>query len=169
MRARLYWIDTTLPGRLAIAARPLGGGELDAAIADCRSDGVDGIVRLLEPHEVHELKLAAQPDACARHGITLDDFPIPDRGVPANATKAAALARRLRDEIAAGRSILIHCRAGIGRSALIAAAVLVAAGVDQGAAFERIRAARHVTVPDTDAQRHWVDDHAALLRAAPEY
>ncbi|BCW88209.1 hypothetical protein sos41_13470 [Alphaproteobacteria bacterium SO-S41] len=161
MRARLYWIDTPLSGRLAIAPRPLGGDDLDAAIADCRSDGVDRIVRLLEPHEIHELKLAAQASACARHDIQLDDFPIPDRGVPANAIKAAALARRLRDEIAAGKAVLIHCRAGIGRSALIAAAVLVAAGVDPNTAFERIHTARHVTVPDTDAQRLWVVEHMA--------
>lgn len=167
MRARLYWIDAAFPGRLAIAARPQGGDNLDTAIADCRADGVDRIVRLLEPHEIHELQLVAQAPTCTRHGILLQDFPIPDRGVPANAMKAAALAQALRADIFDGQSVLIHCRAGIGRSALLAAAVLVATGLDPDTAFDRIRTARGVTVPDTDAQRAWIGEHAALLKGAP--
>ena len=55
----------------------------------------------------------------------------------------------------------IHCRAGIGRSSLIAACVLVRAGHDVNSAFDTIAKARGVEVPDTEAQRAWVSTFLA--------
>jgi protein-tyrosine phosphatase len=62
------------------------------------------------------------------------------------------LAAGLRD----GRSIAIHCRAGIGRSSVIAACALIAFGVEAEQALALIKSCRGLNVPDTDAQRDWV-------------
>jgi protein-tyrosine phosphatase len=51
----------------------------------------------------------------------------------------------------------VHCRAGIGRSSLIAACVLVLLGLAPAMAFDRIGKARGLKVPDTEGQRDWVD------------
>lgn len=61
-------------------------------------------------------------------------------------------------ELVAGRSIAIHCRAGIGRASLVAAAVLRMLGVSGEEALARISASRGLAVPDTEAQRQWVID-----------
>ncbi|MGJ5045889.1 protein-tyrosine phosphatase family protein [Bradyrhizobium oligotrophicum] len=82
-------------------------------------------------------------------------FPIPDRGLP-ETRSAAQLAGDLAARLTDGARVLVHCRAGIGRSSVIAACVMIRLGVDAAEALERIAAARGVGVPDTEAQRIWV-------------
>jgi hypothetical protein len=48
---------------------------------------------------------------------------------------------------------------------LVAAAVLIAAGVDPDAAVQRVSAARGRPVPETPAQRRWLDEFAGELLA----
>ena len=83
-------------------------------------------------------------------------FPIPDRGVPRSGREAAALARTLAARLGEGKAVAVHCRAGIGRSSLIAACTLVCSGSDPDTAFDSIGKARGLRVPDTDGQRDWV-------------
>lgn len=83
-------------------------------------------------------------------------FPIPDRGLPASLRDATVLARTLAQQLRDGRAVAIHCRAGIGRSSLVAAAVLVVCGATADDALRSIAAARGTDVPDTLAQRQWV-------------
>ena len=83
-------------------------------------------------------------------------FPIPDRGVPRSGREAAALARTLAARLGEGKAVAIHCRAGIGRSSLVAACALVCSGSDPETAFDSITKARGLLVPDTDGQREWV-------------
>jgi len=62
----------------------------------------------------------------------------------------------LHDLIAAGKSAAVHCRAGIGRSGLIAASILKTFGLEVSQAFALIAATRGVAVPDTTEQHDWV-------------
>ena len=75
--------------------------------------------------------------------------PVPD--------PALALAQQLRGELNAGRGVAVHCRGGIGRSSLLAAIVLRLEGVRPDQAWEVIGRARGARVPDTQAQRDFVD------------
>ena len=88
-------------------------------------------------------------------------FPIPDRGVPESMRETQRLVRSLSAAIADGKAVAIHCRAGIGRSSLIAACILVHLGYDANSAFETIARARGVGVPDTELQRDWVSTFQA--------
>ncbi len=83
-------------------------------------------------------------------------FPVPDRGLPESRSVALRLAHDLAARLTDGQTVLIHCRAGIGRSAVITAGVMIRLGVDATEALGRIAAARSVRVPDTDEQRAWV-------------
>jgi protein-tyrosine phosphatase len=63
-----------------------------------------------------------------------------------------------------GRSIAIHCRAGIGRSSVIAACALICFGIEAEKALALIGASRGLIVPDTDEQRDWVVDFGNAQR-----
>ena len=69
-------------------------------------------------------------------------FPVTDMGLPKSAGAFAELASRLHRDLEAGIDTLIHCRAGIGRSGLLAAAVLVQGGTNAREAFARVARAR---------------------------
>jgi protein-tyrosine phosphatase len=133
----MYGIELHTAGRLFISARPPGGNDLAASIEEWAAGGIVSAIRLLEDAEIYELGLTQQRAHCDATGIRLTDFPIVDRGVPENALKAIALARSTAEELAAGRSVLIHCRAGIGRTGLLAACTIVACGIPADLAFER--------------------------------
>jgi protein-tyrosine phosphatase len=156
MRPSIYWLDLRQRWRLAIMARPRAGDWLDDEVAGWRAERIDVVVGLLEREEIEELGLDQLPAACRAAGIEFVSFPIEDRGVPASVGATDRLVRRLCDALAGGKAVAVHCRAGIGRSSLIAACVLVRSGYDVNAAFETIAKARGVEVPDTEAQRAWV-------------
>jgi protein-tyrosine phosphatase len=137
-------------------ARPRAGDWLDDEISGWRSEGIDIVVSLLTPEEVSELGLRGEADLCRAQGMEFIPFPIPDRGVPEGLHEAMALSKVVATRICEGKAVAVHCRAGIGRSSLVAACALVCAGFDPEAAFDIIRKARGVTVPDTAEQRDWV-------------
>ena len=156
MRQQIYWIDLPMAGRLAIMARPRAGDWLDDEVSGWRAQGIDIVVSLLEQEEVSELGIQREADICREQGMEFLSFPIPDRGVPESLRDAVALAETVSTKIGEGRSVAVHCRAGIGRSSLIAACALVCLGSDPAAAFAAITKARGMNVPDTEGQRDWV-------------
>ena len=129
-------------------SRHAGGG---------RADGIAVIVSLLEAGEVEELGLHREAGLCRDLDIEFIAFPVPDRGVPLSTREAMALAEAIVARLNEGKAVAVHCRAGIGRSSLIAACVLVLLGFAPGMAFDLIGKARGVKVPDTEGQRVWVD------------
>jgi protein-tyrosine phosphatase len=167
MRTELYWVDGPWPGRLAIMPRPRGGDWLEDEVRSWRQAGLDVVVSALTQDEIAELDLAAQAELSRVNGIEYMGFAIVDRGVPDSGKATAELVRRLESRLASGKSVGIHCRQGVGRSALLAACLLAAAGVDAPVAFERIRAARGCPVPDTPEQREWVARFAREHLASP--
>ena len=162
--SRLYWIEISAAGRIAIMARPRAGDWLEAEIQAWKDLGIDVVVSLLEAEEVAELALRQQAGHCRARGIDFISFPIPDRGVPASEIGLLRLARTLLAAVQDGRSVAIHCRAGIGRSSLLAASVLICSGMPAEDALALIRNARGLSVPDTDAQRDFVLGFGRLCR-----
>jgi protein-tyrosine phosphatase len=157
MRDDVCWIACEgIAGRLAVMPRPRAGDWLADEIAGWKRQGIDIVACLLEQHEIRELDLQGEAELCASHGIELLSFPIADRGVPGSGAAAPSLVRRLAQDLAKGRSVAVHCRAGIGRSALIAASVMVACGHGPARALALIAAARCCPVPDTEDQRAWI-------------
>jgi protein-tyrosine phosphatase len=153
MASDIFWIETASNLKLAIMARPRSGDWLEDEIANWAREGVGLVVCLLDREEVDELGLQSEPTVCRTNQIEFISYPIADRGVPTDAVSAVALAQRI---ISSGKPTAIHCRAGIGRSSVIAALTLRLAGISSEEAFSAIGEARRLAVPDTDAQREWV-------------
>ena len=149
---------------MAIVPRPRGGDWLRVDVEEMKAEGIDVLVSLLEPAEAAELGLAEEERCCAEVGIEFVSVPVPDRGVPEHGQEFRAVAERLLAQVIAGRTVGIHCRAGIGRSSLLAAAILVLSGVSPDDAWTNVAKARGVPVPDTDEQRRWLGSMAACAR-----
>lgn len=141
----VFWIDGIKPGRLGIGPCPFAED-----FPALRSDGVDIVVSLLEER-------GDEPDHCEANDLAFLWHPIHDGGVPESADD---LIRRIVGDVRRGESVFIHCLGGIGRSSTVAAAVLVRMGDTPEGAFERISAARGLTVPETSEQRDWVREFA---------
>lgn len=156
MRTKAYWIEGPWAGRLGILPRPRGADWLEDEISAWQESDIEVIVSLLTPDEIAEFGLEEERALCDAHGIEFVSFPIADRGVPESEADATALIHNLGQQLARGENIGVHCRQGIGRSALIAASLLVASGLDPKQAFDRVAAARGATVPDTVEQEQWV-------------
>lgn len=163
MRAKVFWVAGSWRGKLGILPRPRGGDWLADEMRAWREAGVDVVVSLLEPEEETQLILDGEAGAAAASGVEFTPFPIPDRGVPASRESVAELATGIVDALETGKNVAVHCRQGIGRSALIVGAVLVAAGKDPNAALKTIEESRGLEVPETDEQRQWLQDFASWL------
>ena len=151
----LYWIDSK-SFRLATMARPRGGDWLADDIASLRQAGVRVVVSALTSGEMEELELAKEETTCVEHGLRFYGFPIEDRMVPAEVDGFAGFIDGLDAELKATAPVVIHCRAGIGRSSLIAACLLIRQGFEAEEALTVIEKARGLPVPDTAEQRLWI-------------
>jgi len=163
MRSTIFWVSGMPKGRLGILLRPRGGDWLGDEIEAWHQAGVGMVVSLLEPDEAAQLALEDEASAATARGIAFRPLPIPDRGVPASKESVAQLAREIVEALEAGRSVAVHCRQGIGRSGLVAGAVLVAMGKAPASALKAVGAARGLEVPETREQRHWLDEFAVWL------
>lgn len=156
MRTELFTIDRgAAPGRLSTMARPRGGEWLAEEMAALAHDGVDRLVCLLTDSELHELALSDEPALARAAGLAFERFPVPDLTVPEPGA-TVALARDLAQALLGDAHVVIHCRAGIGRSSVLAAAVLLAQGLSAEDAWTRLTEARGLPVPDTEQQRLFV-------------
>jgi protein-tyrosine phosphatase len=151
----IYTVARDLPGTLSTMPAPAGGAELDASVAELARDGVDVLVSLLPPEQATGLGLAEEEAAALRAGLAFRAFPIADFGVPER-EPAEAFLELVAGDLDQGKHVAVHCWGGVGRSSLVAAALLVARGTDPEDAWARIAAARGVQVPETDEQRAWV-------------
>lgn len=168
MSLHMFWISEPFGGRLAVARRPRGGSPaLEQDVQAWRAEGLDMIVSMLEPGEATELGLAPQEQVCREHGITFINCPVRDHGVPDTFDTRMVLdaADDVLIALRAGKRVAAHCFAGMGRSPLFVASVLVRAGLDSTTAWERISVARRVPVPQWPEQRRWVEDLEQHLQA----
>jgi protein-tyrosine phosphatase len=156
MNPDLFWIPGPWRGRLAVANRPRGGDWIEDEAGGLRRAGIDIVVSLLEKNEAAQLGLDREGDAAEAKGIHFISFPIPDRGVPASISDVLSLFGNLARALEEGKNVAVHCRQGVGRSGLIAAGLLVTSGVGIEEAIELVSAARGQTVPETAAQRQWI-------------
>jgi protein-tyrosine phosphatase len=167
MTARVYWIEGPWKGRLAIVPRPRGGDWLDDEVSSWRESGIDVVVSFLTIEEAAEFALENEGELSKAHGIRFVSFPIPDQQVPLSKQAAIALLHDLEEALVEGKTVAVHCRQSVGRSATIAAALLVSEGEDPRVAFEKIEKARGCKVPETAEQERWVRNFALELATLP--
>jgi atypical dual specificity phosphatase len=118
------WI---LPGRLAGMARPRPGSAPELAEA-----GVAAVLALTEDPPLAEL---------AGAGLAVHHEPVADFGAPTPDALARCVAF-VRERLASGRAVVVHCHAGYGRTGTVLAACLVDTGLAPSEAIATVRRLR---------------------------
>ncbi len=85
---------------------------------------------MLMDDELSELGLVDEAAEARPLGLEVMRVPTVDRGVPASTPGFDRAVVQVLGHLDAARFVAVHCRAGIGRSSLLVAAVLVARGVE---------------------------------------
>ena len=162
-QTEVFRIDSIGKGCLAIMAHPASAASVAGTISEIAALGFHQVVSLLEPAEVDALGLAQEAELVTAQSMKFISFAIPDMGLPACSEEFTRLAQNLFTEIEAGTNTLIHCRGGIGRSGLLATAVLMQGGKDVHAAFAQVSLMRGRRVPETTQQGDWLRaNHEAI-------
>lgn len=164
MKPQIYKIKAIGLGSLSVMAKPVAGEWLEGDFRFYKDSGISLIVSLLEDLEAFELGLQGEKELAERHGMAFLSFPIADRGVPESLTRFIAFISSLHERVQGGAHAAVHCRAGIGRSGLVSASVLVLQGFTPEQAFARVSEARRCPVPDTEEQKRWlIQNRRSLL------
>ena len=148
-------IDTiTVPGSVGcmglvgcpgtrIDNRPATGSKrlLHADIDEIVEWGANGVLCLMEPHELKLNKVEGLPAAVQNAGMWWKHLPIIDMDIPNQEFENvwAVEGERIRHALRIGERVAIHCYAGLGRTGMIAARILVEFGVDPEQAIRRVR------------------------------
>lgn len=157
MFTKIYWLHTfDNAAKLGTMARPRGNDWLEDEINHLKSKNVGVLVSLLEKEEIRELKLEREGEFCKAKAIDFINFPIPDITVPTQKDKVNALINNLTSLLNNGITVVIHCRMGIGRSSIIAAAILLEFGFKATEIIDNISLIRGLKVPDTEEQLQWL-------------
>ena len=164
MEYQVFWLEQPAHPRLGIMPCPLGGKKLEDEVALLKRQGTDVLASMLTEEEAREFELEDEADCCARNAIEFVSYPVPDHEVPADYEAFASFVKLLSDRLAEGKSVAIHCFAGIGRSGLAASCVLVAQGMSPEEAIRVLSSARGVSIPYTDEQENYIADFAARYR-----
>lgn len=132
----LQLVHPVLPrrGRLWGAGRPSYPDEppradaVESGVRAWRESGVGLVLSLIEDWEVPR-RAPGLFEALARERIDVRRYPIADFGVPREVPGFGQLLRDVGERLAAGDGILVHCNAGLGRTAVVLASVLKAHGL----------------------------------------
>ena len=154
--ARVFWVEASIPGRIAVVARPRSM----LHFVELKRLGVDVLVSMLEPDEAKEVGLDREAEHCARAGIEYLSVPITDHGVPGSFESIDAAVADITIHLARGRGVGAHCYAGLGRSPLMVASILIHHGLSHRKAIDLVSAARGLPVPEMDSQHVWLFNYA---------
>jgi protein-tyrosine phosphatase len=156
-RLREVALADVVPGRLYLSEMPGRGGSLEEYERELAGKGVGRVLCLTPPDEVREKSPGyARKLEEGTFAWPVDRFPIPDYGVPEDIGGLVETAREAARRLRAGERLLIHCGAGVGRTGLVAACILLALGLSPAEAVRRVKEAG--SRPETAKQRTLLEE-----------
>jgi protein-tyrosine phosphatase len=140
-----------VPGRIYLHGMPGRYEALEETWASIGSKAIDRIV-CLAPRD--EIRRKSPEYASAIETGTVPcpvlEFAVQDFGAPDDDLEFQEVVKAVASSLRSGDRVLVHCGAGIGRTGMLAIAVLIVLGVPLDHATERVRDAG--SSPERDAQ-----------------
>ena len=123
----------------------------------CREWGASGIVTLNEPDELDGLGVGDLGGHIMDTGFWWRQLPIADFDVPDTSFEDSwsVEGKQLAASLIAGERVILHCLAGLGRTGMIAARLLVDMGMSPQLAVAEVRKVRPRAI-QTDEQEKYV-------------
>ena len=114
---------------------------LVADIEELQNWGVNGVVSFIEAHEFKMNKVEELPALLKEAGIWWLHLPIIDMEITNQEFEDewAVQGERIRHALRIGERVALHCYAGLGRTGMIGARLLVEMGMDNEAAIQAVR------------------------------
>ena len=150
-------------GSITMMPKPPRGNQLSSYIQYLSQRKIDVLVSLLQFQEVNSFALVNEGTHCETHNIEFINFQIKDHSIPQFFLPFNQLIEKLYIDLKLGKNIAIHCYAGIGRTGLTAAALLIKSGLDVDSALIALSQTRGLRVPETIEQITWLHHHAEQL------
>lgn len=138
---------------------------LQADIQAIEAWGANGVLCLVEPHELKMNKVEELPHAVQSAGMWWLHLPIIDMDIPNQDFEDAwaVEGERIRHALRIGERVAIHCYAGLGRTGMIAARLLVEMGLEPDQAIREVRRSNSRRI-QTRGQSQFVRDLQPLPR-----
>ena len=120
VRLALTQYPLNLPGQIYGSPMPFGLFDPDGKLlADFKAAGIYGVVLLAELEECWEKTGRDLLAVYREEGLAVFPLPISNYGVPST-DRLTDVLKQTSEHAAQGHNLLIHCSAGLGRTALIA-------------------------------------------------
>jgi len=115
-------------GRPSYPDEPPSRDAVEGGVRAWREADIALVVSLIEDWEVPR-RAPGLFEALAREGLGVRRFPIADFGVPADGPAFGRLLDEVGRRLSEGSGVLVHCNAGLGRTAVVLASILKAHGL----------------------------------------
>lgn len=114
---------------------------IQADLQEYRDWGANLVVTFLEPHELGVLRIDDLQERISTLGIRWIHLPIRDMDIPDQDFEDAWAydGERIRHALRIGERVILHCYAGLGRTGMIAARLLIELGTDPEDAIRSVR------------------------------
>ncbi|MBX2843816.1 MAG: dual specificity protein phosphatase family protein [Flammeovirgaceae bacterium] len=82
-----------------------------------------------------------------------------DRSTPEDSNSFFKFITKIENALTETNKVVFHCRMGIGRTSMVAAALLIKHGFNPNEIFDILSHHRTLSVPDTEDQIRWVKNY----------
>ena len=152
-----------IPGKLIFTPCPgTKDTSLAAALAALKQAGASAVITLMPQAELAANGAERIAQHCEALGLAWYHLPVADEQVPQEdfAQGWRASRQAMLEQLRAGQSLAIHCKGGSGRTGLIAARLLIEAGIARSEAIALVQALRPRAIQHP-AHRDWINQFDA--------